>query len=134
MTARRLSGRGRALGGGVVAGVLAGVALALVLVAMAIAAGHDAWMPLKGAAAPLLQDRAQAPGFDAEAIGVGIAGHFAISIVWGVLFAAIFYGLSRGATIEGPAVIEEAYTSVLLTDGWNCRRDDSGHLVAGRRE
>jgi hypothetical protein len=99
MTARRLSGRGRALGGGVVAGVLAGVALALVLVAMAIAAGHDAWMPLKGAAAPLLQDRAQAPGFDAEAIGVGIAGHFAISIVWGVLFAAIFYGLSRGATI-----------------------------------
>jgi N-methylhydantoinase A len=42
--------------------------------------------------------------------------------------------LSLGATIEGPAVIEEAYTSVLLTDGWNCRRDDSGHLVAGRRE
>jgi N-methylhydantoinase A len=42
--------------------------------------------------------------------------------------------LSLGATIEGPAVIEEAYTSVLLTDGWNCRRDNSGHLVAGRHE
>ena len=35
-----------------------------------------------------------------------------------------------GATIEGPAVIEEAYTSVLLMEGWSCRRDKSGHLVA----
>jgi N-methylhydantoinase A/oxoprolinase/acetone carboxylase beta subunit len=42
--------------------------------------------------------------------------------------------LSLGATIEGPAVIEEAYTSVLLIDGWSCRRDKSGHLVAGRHE
>ena len=28
-----------------------------------------------------------------------------------------------GATIEGPAVIEEAYTSVLLVEGWSCQRD-----------
>jgi len=39
-----------------------------------------------------------------------------------------------GATIEGPAVIEEAYTSVLLVEGWSCRRDKSGHLVARRHE
>ena len=38
-----------------------------------------------------------------------------------------------GATIEGPAVIEEAYTSVLLMEGWSCQRDKSGHLVAGRQ-
>jgi N-methylhydantoinase A len=38
-----------------------------------------------------------------------------------------------GVTIEGPAVIEEAYTSVLLVEGWHCRRDASGHLVAGRQ-
>jgi N-methylhydantoinase A/oxoprolinase/acetone carboxylase beta subunit len=42
--------------------------------------------------------------------------------------------LTFDATIEGPAVIEEAYTSVLLVDGWSCRRDNSGHLVAGKRE
>jgi N-methylhydantoinase A len=42
--------------------------------------------------------------------------------------------LSLGATIEGPAVIEEAYTTVLLAEGWICRREKSGHLVAGRRE
>ena len=38
-----------------------------------------------------------------------------------------------GATIEGPAVIEEAYTSVLLMEGWSCLRDKSGHLVARRQ-
>jgi N-methylhydantoinase A len=42
--------------------------------------------------------------------------------------------LSLGGTIEGPAVIEEAYTTVLLAEGWTCRREKSGHLVAGRRE
>jgi N-methylhydantoinase A len=34
--------------------------------------------------------------------------------------------------LEGPVVIEEAYTTVLLTNGWTCRRHKSGHLVAGR--
>jgi N-methylhydantoinase A/oxoprolinase/acetone carboxylase beta subunit len=38
-----------------------------------------------------------------------------------------------GATIEGPAIIEEAYTSVLLVAGWSCQRDRSGHLVARRQ-
>jgi N-methylhydantoinase A len=38
-----------------------------------------------------------------------------------------------GAAIEGPAVIEEAYTSVLLMEGWSCQRDKSGHLVARRQ-
>jgi N-methylhydantoinase A len=34
--------------------------------------------------------------------------------------------------LKGPAVIEEAYTTVLLADGWHCRRDKSGHLIAER--
>jgi N-methylhydantoinase A/oxoprolinase/acetone carboxylase beta subunit len=37
-----------------------------------------------------------------------------------------------GGTVPGPAVIEEAYTTVLLLDGWDCRRDKSGHLIARR--
>jgi N-methylhydantoinase A/oxoprolinase/acetone carboxylase beta subunit len=35
-----------------------------------------------------------------------------------------------GMTVTGPAVIEEAYTTVLLLEGWDCRRDESGHLIA----
>jgi len=40
--------------------------------------------------------------------------------------------LPLGGTVAGPAVIEEAYTTVLLLEGWNCRRDKSGHLIAQR--
>ncbi|HET7889417.1 MAG TPA: hydantoinase/oxoprolinase family protein [Bradyrhizobium sp.] len=42
--------------------------------------------------------------------------------------------LAVGTSVRGPAVIEEAYTSVLLAEGWTCRRETSGHLVAGRQE
>jgi N-methylhydantoinase A/oxoprolinase/acetone carboxylase beta subunit len=34
--------------------------------------------------------------------------------------------------LEGPAVIEDAYTTVLIAEGWTCRRDRSGHLIAER--
>ncbi len=37
-----------------------------------------------------------------------------------------------GGAVAGPAVIEEAYTTVLLLEGWACHRDDSGHLIARR--
>jgi N-methylhydantoinase A len=40
--------------------------------------------------------------------------------------------LPLGGTVVGPAVIEEAYTTVLLLEGWNCRRDKGGHLIAQR--
>jgi N-methylhydantoinase A/oxoprolinase/acetone carboxylase beta subunit len=36
--------------------------------------------------------------------------------------------------LVGPAVIEEAYTTVLIGGGWSCRRDPSGHLIAERKE
>ncbi|HEX6000461.1 MAG TPA: hydantoinase/oxoprolinase family protein [Hyphomicrobiaceae bacterium] len=34
--------------------------------------------------------------------------------------------------VDGPALIEEAYTTVLITAGWRCRRHPSGHLLAER--
>ena len=40
--------------------------------------------------------------------------------------------IARDLPLKGPAVIEEAYTTVLLADGWTCRRDKSGHLIAER--
>ena len=92
-------GRAHALGGGVVAGIIGGIVIAIRLVASSLMKGGDAWMPLKGAAAPFLHERAAQPGFDATAVVLGAICHFAISIIWGVLFAAVFYGISRGATI-----------------------------------
>jgi N-methylhydantoinase A len=38
--------------------------------------------------------------------------------------------IAPGVEIEGPALVEEAYTTVLLADGWRCRRHESGHLLA----
>ncbi len=35
-------------------------------------------------------------------------------------------------TITGPAVIEEAYTTVLLEEGWSCMPHATGHLIAER--
>jgi N-methylhydantoinase A/oxoprolinase/acetone carboxylase beta subunit len=40
--------------------------------------------------------------------------------------------LSPKQTITGPAVIEEAYTTVLIEAHWTCRRDATGHLIAER--
>jgi N-methylhydantoinase A/oxoprolinase/acetone carboxylase beta subunit len=40
--------------------------------------------------------------------------------------------IGPGAEIAGPALIEEAYTTVLLADGWRCRRHEGGHLLAER--
>jgi N-methylhydantoinase A/oxoprolinase/acetone carboxylase beta subunit len=40
--------------------------------------------------------------------------------------------ITASAALEGPAVVEEAYTTVLLAEGWVCRRHASGHLIAER--
>jgi N-methylhydantoinase A/oxoprolinase/acetone carboxylase beta subunit len=34
--------------------------------------------------------------------------------------------------VEGPGVIEEAYTTILISEGWACRREKLGHLIARR--
>jgi uncharacterized protein DUF6789 len=90
---------GRSVAGGVVAGVVGGAVLAALLAFLAFLRHQDLWRVLKGAGAPFLGARATRPGFDAEAVLVGVLGHFAVSIIWGVLFAVIFYGLSKGATM-----------------------------------
>jgi N-methylhydantoinase A/oxoprolinase/acetone carboxylase beta subunit len=41
-------------------------------------------------------------------------------------------GIAPDARIDGPALIEEAYTTVLIAEGWRCRRHASGHLLAER--
>ena len=40
--------------------------------------------------------------------------------------------LARGHEIRGPAIIEEDYTTVLITAGWTCLRRDDCHLIATR--
>jgi hypothetical protein len=96
--------RGQAALGGVVAGIAGGLAITLVMLIAAAAGGRDIWMTFKFAAAPLLGDRAMLPGFDAGAVLLGTVCHLAVSIVWGVLFALLAYGLSRGATVIAGAV------------------------------
>jgi N-methylhydantoinase A len=81
-------------------------------------------LPKPATKPPDARDSGQPPGMRQ----VWLAGRWRDVAVWAR------DELSFGATIEGPTVIEEAYTSVLLTDGWYCRRDNSGHLVAGRHE
>jgi N-methylhydantoinase A len=40
--------------------------------------------------------------------------------------------IAPSTPLKGPAVIEEAYTTVLITEGWSCIRNESGHLIAER--
>ncbi|MDB4953042.1 MAG: hypothetical protein JWO36_611 [Myxococcales bacterium] len=93
------SGRGHSALGGIVAGMIGGIAIALFLIIGNLASGRSVWQGLKGAGTPFLHERAAQPGFDLVAVVVGVLSHFAVSIVWGVLFALVFYGLSRGATM-----------------------------------
>jgi hypothetical protein len=101
MQGRRLEAevREHALAGGAVAGVVGGIVLALATLVIGVALGIDVWSMLKGAAAPFFHERALQPGFDAPVVVLGAACHFAVSIIWGVLFGALCYGLSRPATV-----------------------------------
>jgi N-methylhydantoinase A/oxoprolinase/acetone carboxylase beta subunit len=40
--------------------------------------------------------------------------------------------IAPSTPLRGPAVIEEAYTTVLIAEGWTCVRDRNGHLIAER--
>jgi N-methylhydantoinase A/oxoprolinase/acetone carboxylase beta subunit len=42
--------------------------------------------------------------------------------------------IAPNVQLKGPAVIEEAYTTVLIADGWSCWRNASGHLIAERAQ
>lgn len=91
-------------GGGAIAGVIGGIVVSLFMLSMGAARGQNLWVGAKTAAYPFLGDRVMAPGFDAGAVALGLIGHFAVSIVWGILFALVAFGLSRWATIGTSAL------------------------------
>ena len=89
----------RALEGGVIAGLVAGAALAVLLAVMNAIQGRDVLRGLKFPGVPLLGLRALEPGFDHVAIVVGQVCHLGVSMFWGVTFALLFFGLSKGMTL-----------------------------------
>jgi hypothetical protein len=91
--------RNRAIGGGILAGLIAGALLTAYLMAMNVQQGRDIWLALKGAATPILHDRARDPGFDAYAVLIGGGVHLAISALWGLVFSILFFGASRLGTV-----------------------------------
>src|SRR5262245_14912664 len=87
------------LRGGAVAGIVGGLVIAFWTASVGAALGDDLWVATKTAASPILGARVLLPGFDGTAVLLGILCHFAVSLLWGVLFAAVAFGLSRRATI-----------------------------------
>jgi hypothetical protein len=64
-----------------------------------LASGHDPWRLIKFPALWLYRGAATEPGLAPAPVLVGFLTHFAVSIGWGVLFALLSFGLSRGSTV-----------------------------------
>jgi hypothetical protein len=96
---QRLHGSGDGIKGGFVAGAIAGGALLLYVGLASPVVGFDVWLGPKIAAAPWLGARVLAPGFDPTALVLGLACHFAVAGLWGMLFGAFFYGATPGSTV-----------------------------------
>jgi hypothetical protein len=109
--------------GGSVGGMTGGLAIAVLMIAHAAINGLNVWPALKAAALPLFGTRVFEPGFDLLPVVIGVSNHFAISMVWGVVFAVLAYGLSRVATLAaalawGLVVWFGMYFVVLPVSGW----------------
>ncbi|MFZ5470658.1 MAG: DUF6789 family protein [Myxococcota bacterium] len=91
--------RVRGAGAGAIGGLVGGVVLWAFLLFATALRGQDVWMVFKGAATPLLGERAGEPGFDFLAVFLGAGVHFLVSVGWGALFGIFFAGLTRGATL-----------------------------------
>ncbi|HEX3694101.1 MAG TPA: DUF6789 family protein [Polyangia bacterium] len=85
--------------GGIVAGLIGGAVIAALMMVIAAGRGDSVWRVLKMASSPFFHQRAMTGGFDAAPIAAGVLIHFAVSIIWGVLFAVVAYGISRSATV-----------------------------------
>ena len=96
---RRPSPPGAGVQGGLLAGMVGGAALLAYVSLAAAVAGYDPWFSLKVAGAPWITGRVLLPGFDALAVALGLASHFATAAGWGMLFGAFFYGATPGGTI-----------------------------------
>ncbi len=100
LTARPPDDRSRALKGGVVAGLVGGVAVAAYLALQALLQGGPLAAVFKGAALPFFSpERVGSAAWDPAPLALGLLSHFGVSIVWGVLFGLLFYGLSRAGTL-----------------------------------
>jgi hypothetical protein len=104
MTPRSSTDDRRVVKGAVVAGLVSGGTLTAMMTIVSALRGKDIWFGMKGTAAPFLGARAMAPGFDPIAVPMGLALHLVISIGWALGFAAIFYGLSKKATLAAGAL------------------------------
>jgi uncharacterized protein DUF6789 len=92
-------GRGHAIGGGVLAGLIAGIVMSIAMIIMTLVNHGDVWLAMKHSATPFLHERAGRPGFDAGAVALGVLCHLGIAVIWGALFAAVFFGIPKGATV-----------------------------------
>jgi hypothetical protein len=88
-----------AVKGGAVAGIAGGVVIALLMGLFDAVQGRDLWIGTKMAAYPFLGERVLQPGFDGGAVLLGLASHFGVSIIWGVLFGLLAFGLTSAGTI-----------------------------------
>jgi hypothetical protein len=93
----------RCVVGGAIAGLAGGFAISVMMVASALINGLDLWPSLKAAALPFLGPRVFEPGFDAFGVMAGLSTHFFVSMLWGVVFAVLAFGLSRVATLVAAA-------------------------------
>jgi hypothetical protein len=93
----------RCVVGGAIAGLAGGFAISVMMLASALINGLDVWPGMKAAALPFLGPRVFEPGFDLFAVVGGLWMHFFVSMVWGIVFAVVAYGLSRSATLVAAA-------------------------------
>jgi hypothetical protein len=93
---RQLEGAAR---GGVIAGLISGLVILVVLAIINAVEEKSVLGGLKFASYPFFGKRVFEPGFDHVTIVAGVASHMAVSMVWGTLFALIFFGLSRRMTL-----------------------------------
>jgi hypothetical protein len=81
---------------GVQAGLGAGVAMGLVAIVVSLIEGYGFWTPFNdvaGTVAPALTNRGA--DFSLSAVIVGILVHFTISVLLGVIFAALYSGIIK---------------------------------------
>lgn len=93
----------RCIVGGAIAGLAGGFAISVMTVASALINELNVWPSFKAAALPFLGTKVFEPGFDLGGVMAGLTTHFFVSMVWGVLFAVLAYGLSRVTTIVAAA-------------------------------
>ena len=93
----------RCVVGGAIAGLAGGFAISVLMVASALINGLDPWPSFKAAALPFMGPQVFEPGFDFFAVLAGLTTHFFVSMVWGVVFAVVAFGLSRLTTLVAAA-------------------------------